>query len=665
VPLLLWSLILVTLPHFALRVAHAELTDLPLEQLLATEVTSVSRLPRPLSASPAAVYVLGQEDIRRSGATTIPEALRLVPGVQVARVDRDKWAITARGFNDLFANKLLVLVDGRSIYTPLFSGVWWDSQDMMLEDIERIEIIRGPGASLWGSNAVNGVINIITKDAKNTQGGLVSAAAGNLENGMVGVRHGGRFGDHTDWRVYGKYFDRDAFDDDQGKRGSDDWRAQRGGFRLDSRLSHDDSLTLSGDIFSSDSGGAPVNQALLAPPYNLFVSGDQKTDGFNLRSRWKHRISDTSDYVLQLSFDRTRRSSASQGAEYDIHVLDIDFQHDFLIGDIHRLIWGAGYRSLGHETDNSLTFAMRPAERHDHQYTFFLQDEIDLIPDHLRLTLGSKFEQRTTVDFQIQPNARLLWTPDHHNSLWASIARAVRLPSWAEQDSSFRIQTFAPGTSQNPSPVPILHALRGNRGLKSEELMAYELGYRSEFDKRFNIDLALFYNDYDRIRFYEEGGLIDRGAFLELPVSPANNLTGQTYGAEFAATWQAADILRFRAGYSFLKLSLRAEPGSTVDAKEVEARDPQQQFFLHSSLDLPRHAQFDLMFRYVDQTPALNLNDYVTLDARLAWRPIAHLELAFMGRNLTDQRHPEFHNFFGFTPTQVSRDFLATLRWNF
>jgi len=271
VPRLLWSLILVTLPHPALRAAHAELNDLPLEQLLATEVTSVTRLPRPLSDSPAAVYMLGQEDIRRSGATTIPETLRLVPGVQVARVDRDKWAITARGFNDLFANKLLVSVDGRSVYTPLFSGVWWDSQDTMLEDVERIEVIRGPAASLslWGSNAVNGVINIITKDAKNTQGGLVSAAAGNLENGTVGVRYGGRLGDRTDWRVYGKYFDRDAYDDAQGKRAGGDWRAQRGGFRLDSRLGHDDTLTLAGDLFSGDAGGAPMIEDLSTEPYNL------------------------------------------------------------------------------------------------------------------------------------------------------------------------------------------------------------------------------------------------------------------------------------------------------------------------------------------------------------------------------------------------------------
>ncbi|QSA96473.1 TonB-dependent siderophore receptor [Methylococcus sp. EFPC2] len=638
------------------------LTDMPLEKLLATEVTSVSRQARPLAASAAAVYVLRQEDIRRSGATTIPEALRLVPGVQVARVDRDRWAITARGFNDLYANKLLVMIDGRSVYTPLFSGVWWDNQDTMLEDVERIEVIRGPGASLWGSNAVNGVINIITKNANETRGGLLSASAGNLEHGTVGLRYGGHWGEGTDWRVFGKYFDRDAYDNASGKPAGDDWRASRGGFRLDSRLSADDQLSLSGEMFHSDSGGTTENQAGLTPPYNLPVSGDQKSDGYHLLSRWKHKFTETSDFALQLYYDHNRRSSASLDASYEIDVFDLDFQHDVLVFDHHRIIWGSGYRYLSHETRSSPTFNLNPDEREDHQFAAFLQDEIALIPDRVHLTLGTKLEHRTSQKLQVQPNVRLLWTPNRRTSLWAAISRAVRLPSWSEQDSHYRIATYPP---QNPDPRPILWTVNGSRDLKPEELIAYELGYRTEWSKRLSTDLALFYNDYDRLRSYEDLPLVDRGSYFELPVSHANHLKGQTYGAELSANWQAADFLRFRAGYSYLKLSLKNEPGKQGYPENYETRDPQQQFFMHGSLDLTSNTQFDLMLRYVDETPQLGLNDYITLDARLAWSPLKNLELSLTGRNLTDSRHYEFNNSFGYRPTQVTRDFYANLRWSF
>ncbi|HUL12383.1 MAG TPA: TonB-dependent receptor [Methylococcaceae bacterium] len=643
------------------------LTELSLEQLLDIEITSVSKQTKRLSDSPAAVFVITQDDIHRSGASTIADALRMVPGLQVARVDRDKWAISARGFNDVFANKLLVLMDGRSVYTPLFSGVWWDSQDTMLEDIERIEVIRGPGASVWGSNAVNGVINIITKQAKNTQGGLLSASSGNLESGTVSLRYGGRLGERTDYRIYGKYFDRDAYDNAQGKEAGDDWRAGRGGFRIDSRLTDEDSLTVQGDIFKGDSGGAPIDKPSLSPPYESLASGDQRINGANVLTRWKRRLSESSDFALQAYYDRNDRRSPAFGTRFTINTFDIDFQHDFRVSDWHRVIWGGGYRYLQHETEDSFTFSLIPSERSDNLFNLFAQDEITLIPERLKLTLGSKLEHKNTVGFQVQPSGRVLWSPDRKNSIWASVSRAVRLPTWTEQDS--RLNPLVAPPDLPLSPLPTLFTIQGTRKMEPEEVLAYELGYRAEPTRHLALDLALFYNVYHRLQTIEPQDCVTRvsAGYEECLSLFSNKQEGEAYGLELSADWRLLDSWRLQGGYTLLVTDLRPTHGSNnqTQARADEGKDPRNQFFLRSSLDLPAKTQFDLMLRYVDQLPSINIGDYLTLDTRLAWRPAKNIELSLIGRNLTQEHHAEFAGTLALTPTLVEREFLAALRWGF
>ncbi|MBS1211668.1 MAG: ligand-gated TonB-dependent outer rane channel [Proteobacteria bacterium] len=644
----------------------AELVDLPLEQLLDMEVSSVSKQARHVSDSPAAVFVLTQEDIRRSGAASIPEALRMVPGLQVSRVDRNKWAISARGFNDTVANKLLVLMDGRSVYTPVFSGVWWDTVDTMLEDIERIEVIRGPGASLWGANAVNGVINIITKSAKDTQGALLSTSMGTIDNGAVSLRYGGRLGEATDYRVYGKYFDRDAYKDQERRDAGDDWRSGRGGFRLDSRLTPNDSLTVQGDLFRGDNGGAPIADYSLSPPYVREVPGDNRVNGANLLSRWTRRLDDDSSLALQLYYDRNERHSPAVGARFVVDIADLDFQHEFNIGDRNRIVWGAGYRFLHHHTTNTFTTSLIPDERSDHLFSVFLQDEIKLIPDRLRLTLGSKLEHRNAVGFQVQPTGRLLWTPDRKNSLWTSVSRAVRMPSWVEQDLLYNFQVMPPNPPDSTQPTVL--SLVGNHQFHSESVLAYELGYRSEIDKSLSLDLALYYNDYHSLESIEplscqaNPGL----AYVDCPSTFGNKLEGNTYGAELSVLWSPLDYWRLQGGYTYQHMNLRAKPGSGYRGADAdEGNNPQQQFFLRSSLDLPSRTRFDLGLRYVGETPTQNLGDYFTLDAQLSWKPVRELELSLIGRNLSSEYHREWTRSFALTPTYVERDFLATVRWAF
>jgi iron complex outermembrane receptor protein len=648
--------------------AAASLTDMSLEELLKIEVTSVSKRTEHMSDSPAAIFVVTQDDIRRMGATSIPEALRLVPGLQVSRVDRNKWGINARGFNGGFqANKMQVLVDGRSVYTPLFSGVWWDEQDTVMEDIERIEVIRGPGASLWGANAVNGVINIITKQARNTQGGLLSTAAGDEDNAVVALRYGGSAGENTHYRVYGKYFDRDGFVDARGEDAGDNWRQKKTGFRLDHRLTADDGLTLQGDFHEGDVGGALGAAATLRPPYERPASGEQRTRSANVLGRWKRRLSETSDFALQLYYDRSERMTPSLSLDWIIDTADIDFQHSFAVGTRHKVLWGGGYRYLHNDFHSSFEISSDPSERSDHWSNLFIQDEMKLITDRLGLTLGTKLEHRDVVGFMLQPNARLLWTPDDRHTLWVSVARAMRTPSWGEQDSRFNVATQTrPG-----APFPALFFWQGSRDTDPEELTAYELGYRSQVLSRLAMDSVLFYHVYDKLIGFQRSPCSLRVTtgipHLDCPLVFANTLEGETYGVELFADWRPFDAWRLLAGYTLLKTDLRARrPNTRIASITSEVGvDPQHQFFLRSAFDLPHNVQFDVMFRHVDSLPRFRLDSYQTLDLRLAWMPSRNLELAFLGRNLTDDRHFESGELPILTPTAIERDFLAIVRWNF
>lgn len=647
------------------------LAELELETLMNLEVTSVSKKAERLSQASAAVFVITQEDIRRSGATSIPELLRMVPGVQVARIDANKWAISARGFNGRFANKLLVLIDGRSVYTPLFSGVYWDVQDLMLEDIERIEVIRGPGATLWGANAVNGVINIITKSAWDSRGGIVTGGVGTEERAFGSMRYGGRIGQDTAFRAYAKYFSRDDTVDAEGRGVGDDWDVLRAGFRLDSDLSLTDMITLQGDVYTGKAG-VSYNLGTFTPPFFRVVKDKTDISGGNIVVRWKRVFSETSDLVLQTYYDRTERSDVIGGEVRD--TIDLDFQHRFGLGEAHTVIWGVGYRYTRDRIRSSFEFSFEPSKRSDDLLSAFIQDDFVLVKDRLRLTLGAKFEHNDYTGFEVQPNARISWTPDERHALWASVSRAVRTPSRADRHVQVLRQVDPPG-SLFPGSPPTAVFLLGSDDMDSEKLMAFELGYRAMISERLSFDAAAFYNKYDSLRSGEMGMPALRftpAVHFVLPVSADNTAFGETYGVEVAADWKMLDWWRLQAAYSYLQMQLHLDRGSTdVFTAGIEGESPHHQFSLRSSMDITRNLEFNTHLRYADRLhrdePAReHVKSYVELDAVLSWKPRKDLTVTVAGMNLLDNQHPEFiPEFVGLVPSEVKRSVYGKLTWRF
>ncbi len=646
-----------------------DLTTLTLEDLLGIEVTSASKKLQRVSDAPAAIFVITQDDIRTSGATSIPELLRMVPGIQVARLDSNKWAVTSRGFEGRFANKLLVLFDGRTVYTPLFSGVFWEDQDYLLEDIDRIEVIRGPGASLWGANAVNGVINIITKHSKDTQGALISSGAGTYEQGFVGVRYGGRLSPNLTYRLYGKYFNRGTFDDEWGMQGADDWWAYRSGFRLDYDKPGKDALTLQGDLYHLDSGSRYLVPAFTAPYADLFDHTSNHPGG-NVLFRWSHTFSPSSQVSLITYYDRAQVKDVILSNVTD--TFDIDFQHTLKLAPWNELIWGLGYRYYRDNIDNSEVVTFDPSHTRNQLLSAFIQDEFKFLDDHLRLTLGSRFEHNDYTGFEAQPTARLLWAPNPDHSVWTAFSRAVRTPSQVEWDAdSIAISVIPPFTPVNPSPFPVVAEIVGSHDYGSEELKAFELGYRFQANKSLAVDISGFYNLYDDLRTTERGRrrfeLFPAPHFV-IPLKAANRMDGETYGVEVAADWHPLKWWRLNAAYTFLYMDLETDRDSTdlYTAKSTEGVSPRHQFSFRSRTELPKNLELDLWLRYVDSLSGIDVPGYVTMDARLAWRPQKGLELAVVGQNLLDAGHLEFRpDFLNSLPTEIQRGVYGKITWSF
>lgn len=587
------------------------LKKLTLEELMNLEVTSVSKTPEKLMEAASAIQVITGEDILRSGASSIPEALRLASNLEVAQVDSRQWAISARGFSSTTANKLQVLIDGRSVYTPLFSGVFWDVQDTFLEDVDRIEVISGPGGTLWGANAVNGVINIISRPAKDTQGWLVLGGGGTGLRDFGGVRYGGKLATNLHYRVYGKYFDRDSTVLSRGGDATNDWHMGQGGFRLDWDPSEADLFTLQGDLY----GGR------IAQPG---TNGDIRVNGGNVIGRWSHTFSEDSDFKLQLYYDRTHRNIPGTFAE-DLDTYDLDFQHRFALDERNHIVWGLGYRRSEDDVGNTPALAFLPPRLSRQLFSGFVQDEISLVKERLLLTLGTKIEHNDYTGFEFQPSGRLAWLINPQQTVWAAISRAVRTPSRIDNDF------FAPGS-------PPFTVLQGGRNFVSEELLAYELGYRIQPHPRLLLSLATYYNDYDNLRSLEK---VNPPA--PFPLVIANGQEGESYGAELTAEYRVTDWWRLRAGYTEMRINVRPKPGSTDTSKgSGESHDPKRQFSLRSSWDLPGHLEFDTGFRYVSQIANQAVPGYAELDVRLAWRPTPQLELSIVGQNLLHDRHAEF-----------------------
>lgn len=647
-------------------VASTGLTELSIEELMNIEVTSVTKKPQKLYESAAAIYVITQEDIRRSGMTNIPELLRLVPGLNVAQIGANKWAISSRGFNGLYANKLLVLIDGRTVYSPLFNGVFWDVQDTPLEDIERIEVIRGPGGTLWGANAVNGIINIITKLAKDTQGGMVSAGAGNLAHDDVTVRYGGKLNDPTYYRLYGKHFDRTGFTDAAGKTTDDAWRHEQGGFRIDREMPDGGALTLEGEAYAGRTGEMFITPSL-APPYVNAYAEDANLDGSHLLANWHRFLAGGGDISLQAYYDYTSRQSTLitlKRATYDL-----DFQHRLPWGERHKLIWGVGYR-VTHDDNasgNSVLISFIPPSKTLYLPSAFVQDESEWWDGRLRVTVGSKFERNDYTGMEYQPNLRVLWKAAESHTLWGAVSRAVRTPSRGETAINDALQAF-------PSPTPGvtgLVVLFRNPELESERLTAYEIGYRGHLRNGLSLDATAFYNDYAQLLTYEPGVTFLETTLLPphlvVPLNTGNLAYGQVYGSEVAVNWQAVKRWRLAVSFSLLRFDLQLEPGSgDVSVRDIPETSPQQQWQLHSYLDLPGDLNLDAGIYYVDGLSSQNIPSYTRLDLRLGWKPFKDMELSLAGQNLANNHHPEFTgNNFGLGGSEVPRSVYGKVTWRF
>jgi len=641
-----------------------EYLNMDISQLMQVTITSVAKKPQNLSDTAAAVFVITQDDIHRSGVTNIAEALRMAPGLQVSRIDANKWAITSRGLTSNFANKLLVMIDGRTVYSPTFSGVYWDAQNTLLDDVERIEVIRGPGATVWGANAVNGVVNIITKRAEDTQGGLAYIGGGDKEQFLGGLRYGTKIGDTSHGRMYLTYNKTDSSQfHHNGEDANDQWDSLRGGFRLDGNPDDSVSWTLQGDLYSSKENQIVSSLWLPVAPFK-FVQPDQfDSSGGNILGRWQKELSVTSQLSVQAYYDYTNRDELI--VEQTHKTFDIDLNYHVLFGQKNDVTMGLGYRTVRTNFGNTFQASLEPDSRTDNLYSAFLQDEILLLEDSLWLTIGTKWENNVFTGNEIQPSARLLWKMTDTQRAWTSVSRAVRTPSQAE-----RTGNIVMGGLPTPSGIHCLR-LRGNEDFKSEVLIAYEAGYRWIPKNNLSFDFAVYYNDYDdllstALTYSRTGPNLD---FV-------NDLYGATYGVEFASDWNPSSWLGFKFGYTYIQLDMTdgTKVGAARDSSLNEGLSPEHQISLQSIVDVNEDIQCNFWFRYVDELAASirptsqgggTIDAYLTLDASISWQANKNTEFMLVGQNLLDSNHLEYVSELATEPTDIPRSFYAKLTYQF
>jgi iron complex outermembrane receptor protein len=637
-----------------------DLTSASLEDLMNVEVTSASRKEQKLSEVAAAVFVITQEDIRRSGARNIPDLLRMVPGLDVAQINANTWAISARGFNLQFANKLLVMVDGRAVYTPLFGGVNWDTQDVPLEDIDRIEVIAGPGGTVWGSNAVNGVISIITRKAAETQGFLVSGGGGTHAQGFGTLQYGGKIKEDTTYRVFTQYQNNNHYPDPNGQDSDDGWHLLHGGFRADTVASPKDTLTIQGDIYTGSEGSAIVH-SVFTPPENVNVQTMAILSGGNFLGRWNHVFSSRCDTTVQIYFDRYTRNGPE--ADETRNTVDIDFQNHLALGARHDLIWGAGYRHSGDQTAGTIDQAFVPASFADYMVNFFVQDEITLKPERWKLYAGTKVENSYFTGYDVQPSLRLTWTPSNRRTVWAAVSRASRTPT--RRDTGL-VATLA------ALPGPAAVVLFGDPNFESEHVIAYEAGYRAQPMERLSFGVATFINAYSQLESVEpRDSYFDPNFIPPLTVHPSvldNNMHGTTEGVEAYANWKVTKRWTLNPGYSFLETHLHKDSTSldTVSVADTEGSSPKHQAQLRSRVELPRGLSWDVNGYFVERLPAQGVASHTRLDTQLTWRFWERAELSVVGQNLLRDHHLEFNDFLqSVNSSQVKRSAYAKVTWEF
>jgi iron complex outermembrane receptor protein len=641
---------------------QAGLGDASLEELLNVEVTSVSKKEQKLSRTAAAVFVIGHEDIRRSGAQNLPDVLRMAPGVEVAQIDANAWAITIRGFDSRFSNKVLVLVDGRSVYNTGFSGVYWDQLDMPLEDIERIEVIRGPGATVWGANAVNGVINIITKSSKATMGGLASASVSSDLDSRDMLRYGGKLASGTGtYRTFAQYSRLADSDLQSGVSGSDGWSRIHGGFRSDWDLSPHDSLTVRGDLFSNR-GSQTRHQWFYPSPSDPPFAQNWAAAGGNLLSRWNHTSAGGSDMSLQAYYDTYRRDDL--GLPESEKTFDLDFRQHVAAGSRHDIVFGAGYRVSNTIVPPGYQISLTPANRTDSLFNTFIQDEIQ-VAARLWLTLGTKVEHNAYTGFEYEPSARLAWAPTERQTFWAAASRAIRQPSREETGVNAEVLAYPIG------PYTMLETrVLGNPSFHSEELRDYEIGYRTQWTKNVSLDITGF------LSFYRHLGTVEPlapvilagpgGVVVMVPVLSDNKGSSTNYGSEVALNWKVNSRWRVEPGYSFLRVNAHLDPTSAdTSLITLAGNSPPHRFQVRSFLNLSSRLQWDHTFYWMQKLPNGSLPSYARLDSRLAWKLGEFTEISLVGQNLLRPRTVEFGDTFNLVGTPAQRSFFGKITWSF
>jgi len=652
--------------------AKAETLDtylaMDLDQLMQVTITTVAKKPQALADTAAAVFVITQEDIRRSGATSIPEALALAPGLHVARISASKWSIAARGFGGYTSNKLLVLMDGRSLYTPAYSGTFWDAQNTLLEDVERIEVVRGPGGTIWGANAVNGVINIITKRAQDTEGTLLRAGVGTAGQGGVAVRQGGRVGTSTFARIYGIGSDYAAnvlSNPVPGKNDNDvddDWRNLQSGFRLDGSLGSSNEWTLQGDVYKINGNQIVYPYWLDRPPYLTADFDEYSAQGANVIGGWQHRFGNDDLLTLKSYYDNNKRKESYY--QQTFHTLDFDLQYEFTVGSWNNLTSGLGYRYVkGEFVEN---YQMTFPDQNQNVFSVFLQDQIPLIDRRLWFTLGSKYEHNEFTGSEWQPSARLLGKPSEAQSLWLSVARAVRTPSMAERNGRVTIATFP--TPQGTGRVSLL----GNSAFEAEYLVAYEVGYRWQARRNLSFDMAAYYNEYEDLYTAVRGSKESDPNFYF-----SNSQEGTGHGVESVVTWQPRSWLTLFLSYNWQELDINNKDSaidSGLGSNTPTTNVPEHQAALRSAVDFSERWQGNLWLRYVDSFLGRNsvevdkqieISSQYYFDANLIWKPVKNIEIMLAGQNLLNSSQLQYVAEILVPATEIERVVYTKITWSF
>jgi iron complex outermembrane recepter protein len=635
-----------------------DLTQLTLTELASLQVTSVQRKPELLKDTVAAVSVITADEIGASGATSVPALLRRVPGIHVAQLDASQWAIGIRGFTNSVARSQLALMDGRSLYTPLFAGTFWDVQNAFPETVDRIEAVRGPGGTLWGANAVNGIVNIISKTAKDTQGGLVVLGGGNQERAFGRVRYGDRWGDKGAYRLQGMYFNR-AAGHLPGSEGYDAWHMYQGGFRTDWELDASAILTVEGNLYSGRAGRRAVFATFQAP-YVQTLEQDADLSGGYLRTRWNRPVSDGREITVQAYYDRTNRREPNFAEDRD--TFDVDASYRFALPGRHEVVAGLGYRVSEGRTTSAPTLTFVPPDQADNLFSAFVEDTFQVVPGRLRLIGGTKLERNDYSGFELQPSVRLSFSASERHGVWLALTRAVRTPTRFDRDLVLNI-AVAPGT-------PAFARLLGDPRFETERSLVCEGGYRGQLSDRLSVDLSAFYNRYPNLVSYEGGAPFLETGRLVIPLRTANGTKGTVSGAEVSSDVRPSRHLLLRAAYSYLNMQVSPQLSSNdTGSSAVEDASPRHQVMMSSTANLPGRVTLGGLYRWVARLPSQRVPSYSELDLKLAWRASERLELALAGQNLLHAHHVEFGSGAiggsGTAELQIRRSVYAqaSLRW--